>query len=137
MSHRVASVMSAFPLQAGPDTPLIAASAMMVGHDIRHLPIVAGGRVLGVLSAAELRLATHLGSPPEAPVSGLLTRPALEVELDTPLREVVAQMAEEGVDAAVVLRRGRIAGILTLADVCAALVQHLPAPLFDDPGGVA
>lgn len=51
---RVAAYMSAPPLTASPDTDVIAASRMMVEHDVRHLPVVAAGQLKGMVSARDL-----------------------------------------------------------------------------------
>ena len=51
---RVAAYMSTNPVVASPETDVVAASRMMVEHDIRHLPVVADGRLLGMVSARDL-----------------------------------------------------------------------------------
>lgn len=136
-SPSVVSVMTPFPVHVAADTPLIAAQAMMKGHEIRHLPVEQDGKVIGVVTEADLRNAVALTASPEMPIGRLCTRPPLAVPLDVPLKTLVMQMSDEGVDSAVVLRHGRLAGIVTLSDICEELLRRLPTPFVDEPDGVA
>lgn len=132
-SPSVISVMTPFPVHAGPDTSLIAALAMMRGHDIRHLPVQRNGTVIGVVTESDLRMAEALTGSNEVEVSRLCTRLPLTVQTDMSIRQVVNEMATRGVDSAVVLRHGRLAGIVTLTDICEELLRHLPGPRFPPP----
>lgn len=51
---RVAQIMSAPAITVGPQTGLAECMGLMTGRHIRHLPVVDGGRVLGVLSIGDL-----------------------------------------------------------------------------------
>ena len=51
---RVAAYMSTNPVVASPDADVVAASRMMVEHDVRHLPVVAAGQLKGMVSARDL-----------------------------------------------------------------------------------
>ncbi len=51
---RVGAYMSAPAVVAAPDTDVIAASRMMVEHDVRHLPVVDAGQLKGMVSARDL-----------------------------------------------------------------------------------
>jgi acetoin utilization protein AcuB len=133
----VISVMTPFPAHAEADTSIIAAQAMMMGHDVRHLPVQRDGRVIGVVNESDLRTATTLTANPEMPIGRLCTRPPVVVHHDAALRDALLAMSDEGVDAAVVLRNGRLAGILTLSDICGELLRRLPAPFVEEPDGVA
>lgn len=131
----VLSVMTPFPVHTTAETSIIAAQAIMRGHDVHHLPVEHDGRVIGVVSEGELRTAAALLESHELPVRRLCIRPPLVVETDAPVRGVVAEMAEAGVDAAVVLRHGRLAGIVTLTDICEELLRLMPAPFVPPPAG--
>ena len=47
---RVRQWMTANPITASPEMPLEEASQVMLGHGFRHLPVVDGSTVLGVVS---------------------------------------------------------------------------------------
>jgi CBS domain-containing protein len=51
---RVAAYMSTNPVVAGPDTDVVAASRLMVEHDVRHLPVMVAGQLRGMVSARDL-----------------------------------------------------------------------------------
>ena len=50
----VAAVMTEAPLTVEPDDPLAAAARTMERHAIRHLPVVADGALVGLLSQRDL-----------------------------------------------------------------------------------
>ena len=136
-SPTVIGAMTPFPVVAGPTTQLIAARAMLKGHEIRHLPVVEHGEVKGVLSEAELELAEKLTGQPELPIGALCHRPPVRVTTEESLKSAVRRMAMAGAGAAVVERNGRLAGILTLSDISDVLLRLLPAPFVDQGGPVA
>ncbi|MEN0066259.1 MAG: CBS domain-containing protein [Myxococcota bacterium] len=129
----VISVMTPFPVHVSSETSVIAAASMMRGHDVRHLPVVAGGDVVGLVRAADLELATALTASMELPVSRLCVVEPLVFEIDEPLEGVVRAMSAEGHDAAVVLRQGRLAGLVTTADICHYLWRDPEAPVLLPP----
>ena len=136
-SPTVLVAMTPFPRVIAPDASWIAARALMRGHDIHHLPVVdAGGRVLGLVSQRDLDIGRALVGDEERPVRALCVEP-LRLTAELPLKEAVRRMAAAGVDAAIVERHGRLAGVLTLSDVGDALLGMLPSPFVDQGGPVA
>jgi CBS domain-containing protein len=53
----VSTYMSAPPIVVSPDTDVVEAGRLMVKHDVRHLPVVAVGQLLGMVSARDLLVA--------------------------------------------------------------------------------
>ncbi len=51
---RVSTYMSALAVVVTPDTEVLMAGRLMVKHDVRHLPVVGGGELLGMVSARDL-----------------------------------------------------------------------------------
>jgi CBS domain-containing protein len=51
---RVGTYMSTPPIVVSPGTDVVAASRMMVEHDVRHLPVVEAGQLKGMVSARDL-----------------------------------------------------------------------------------
>jgi CBS domain-containing protein len=64
----VADVMTQHPLVAGPDEDSESVAMRMLEHGIRHLPVVAGHRVLGIMSARDL-LALEAWEPALPPLA--------------------------------------------------------------------
>lgn len=51
---RVRDVMAADPVYASEDTPVDEVAAMMLDQMVRRVPIVRGGRVVGIVSASDI-----------------------------------------------------------------------------------
>jgi CBS domain-containing protein len=54
LDWRVSRVMTSPAITAEPSTPVLAALAMMTQRRIRHLPIVSGGELVGIVSIGDL-----------------------------------------------------------------------------------
>ena len=68
--RKVAEVMTRKPIAITPDTPLEAVVDLMERHRIKRLPVLDGGRIVGIVSRANLLPAlAHLAAaaPPTAP----------------------------------------------------------------------
>lgn len=129
--------MTPFPFFVEIDQSIADARAMMREHEIHHLPVTEDGSLVGVLSERDVRLlevsrrgSTELGTVREACV-----RDVYVVDVDTPLDEVLLHLAESHVGSALVVKNGKLAGILTSGDVCRTLAdllqQRFPAPEDD------
>jgi CBS domain-containing protein len=66
---RVSTYMSAPAVVASPDTDVLEASRLMVRYDVRHLPVVAAGQLMGMVSARDmLVLESWAGEPLRTPI---------------------------------------------------------------------
>ena len=132
---RVARVMTPFPFALPGDADLDAAFEMMDEHDIRHIPVVRGDTVLGVVSERDLWRARAQGRS-DIDMAGLISHDPYIVEWNAYLHEVADVMGERKIGSAVVLREGRLAGILTTTDICSFLAEvladHYAVPNEDD-----
>lgn len=134
------SVMTPFPYSIEGHESIARAEAMMDEHAIRHLPVTEDRELVGVLSDRDIRVARRVGAGAangaELSVAAVCSRPPYVVEMSSALDEVVLEMAERGIGSAVVVRQGKLAGILTTTDVCRVLSRVLreiaPPPGDDD-----
>jgi acetoin utilization protein AcuB len=132
--------MTPFPYSIEGSEPIARAKAMMEEHGIRHLPVTEDRELVGVLSDRDIRVARRVGGQAndavELDVASVCSRPPYVVELSAALDDVVLEMAERGIGSAVVVRQGKLAGILTTTDVCRVLAEVLreiaPPPGDDD-----
>lgn len=124
--------MTPAPVTIGREQSLELAQRRMREHDIRHLPVLEGGRIIGILSDRELELVeslpgvdAHTTRVEEAMVADPYT-----VDPDTPLRDVIRYMAEHKFGTAVVAGSGgrELLGIFTTIDALAAFAAHLRGP---------
>jgi acetoin utilization protein AcuB len=121
----VSTLMTAFPYFVGPDDPVARVLELMREHDIRHVPVKQEDRVVGLISESDLRwLTSPRGAavdPESLRVREVPVPPPYTVDLSAPLGPVLLEMARLHVGSAIVMRSGRLAGIVTEADICRAL----------------
>jgi CBS domain-containing protein len=132
---RIKTVMTPFPYSIASTASLEDARAMMSEHDIRHLPVCEGHRVIGILSERDTEVANRaadraLGSADattgaRVSVGEVCLGDPLLVDLELRLDSVAAEMASRRVGSAIVMRGDKLAGILTTTDVCRLLAATL------------
>lgn len=100
---------------------------MMREHHIRHLPVLRGGQLIGVLSDGDLHLIETLRDvdPDKVLVEDAMTQNPYSVSPEAPLDEVVAQMAEHKYGSVVVMQNHKVVGIFTTVDACRAFAEML------------
>lgn len=123
----VQKYMSTTPITIGQEQPMTEAHVMMRGHRIRHLPVLHGGRIVGIVSDGDLHLVESLKDvdPSKVRVEDAMTAEPYCVEPDTPLDEVVATMANNKYGCAVVHQNQHVVGIFTTVDACRAFADLL------------
>jgi acetoin utilization protein AcuB len=128
-SSPISHYMTPMPHSVGVDQTLSVAHEIMRGHGIRHLPVLSGGVLVGIVSQRDLALLETLKDVDlrSVRVEEAMTAQPYAVDADMPLAEVAKSMAEHKYGAAVVLRHGHIAGIFTTVDAMRALVEILGA----------
>ncbi len=119
--------MSTSPHSVGPAQSLQTASAMMHEHQIRHLPVLSGGQLVGILSERDVALITSMKGvdATTTTVEDAMTSSVYSVSPDAPLDEVAAEMAERKFGSVVVLSNQKVVGVFTTVDVCGALADLL------------
>lgn len=150
--------MSREPVTVTPDDTLARALELTRAHRIRHLPVVVGdGRVVGLLSDRDIRLA--MPSPLSAedaertdflertPVAAVMTREVVTITGVETIEDAAKRLYQHRIGSLpVVDTRGRLIGILTETDILHTFVQILggmePASrievvLEDRPGELA
>jgi acetoin utilization protein AcuB len=105
------------------DQSLSDAHRSMREHRIRHLPVLDGGKLVGILSQRDLHFFETLADvdPDRVAVSEAMTTDTYAVGPRTTLRRVAAEMADHRYGSVVVIDRERIIGILTTVDAMRAL----------------
>ncbi len=137
MPHRripqLKDVMTPFPHFVDAEQSVSSAREQMAAHGVRHLPVKDGGELVGIVSERDLVVAAS--SEVDLPLRALCDKDLYVVDLHTRLDEVVVEMAKRRVGSALVVRDGRLAGILTATDVCRLYGELLTllAPPVDEP----
>jgi acetoin utilization protein AcuB len=119
----IRSFMKAMPHCIGHDQPLSVAHERMRAWNIRHLPVLHGGKLVGILSQRDAFFVETLRDvdPARVPVEDAMSSEIYVVHPETPLGEVTANMADHKYGCAVVTEGTRIVGIFTTVDALHAL----------------
>lgn len=119
--------MTMAPHSIGSDQTIATASLMMHDHRIRHLPVLRGGRLLGILTDRDIKLIETFQDvdPTKILVEEAMTELPYSVSPEAPLDEVVETMAANKYGSAVVMQNQKVVGIFTTVDACAALSELL------------
>jgi len=128
----LAVVMTPFPHSIDIDGTLAAARAMMKEHNVHHLPVTSQGELVGSVSRRDLTVAV-LNDTDDPPLGKVMQRNPFVAAIKTPLDQVVHEMSQRRIDAALVTRNGKLVGILTHTDVAKLLAQAL-RDQFPTPG---
>jgi acetoin utilization protein AcuB len=127
----VQKFMTTEPHSIGRDQTMAMAHTVMREHRFRHLPVLDGGRLVGILSDRDLHLVESLRDvdPEKVLVEDAMSSDTYTVEPSAPLDEVVATMAEHKYGCAVVMQNQKLVGIFTTVDVCRAFADLLHSRL--------
>jgi acetoin utilization protein AcuB len=119
--------MTPLPHTIAVDQTMQTAHRMMRTYQVRHLPVLGDGGLVGLVSAGDLHLVETLRDvdPAKVPVEDAMTQDVYAVRPDTPIDEVVMHMAERKLGSAVVIENDKVVGIFTTVDACRAFADTL------------
>lgn len=156
---RAHQIMTRQVITVTPETTIVEAANVMLKHHVSGLPVVdAAGQLVGIVSEGDFLRRSEtgtqrrhsrwlrflFGSGPAAgdfvsehgrKVSEVMTPEPFTVTEDASLADVVDLMESKNVKRLPVLRDGKIAGIVTRANLLqavASLARHVPDPTADD-----
>jgi acetoin utilization protein AcuB len=121
----VRSLMTPHPYTIGKDQPIAEARRRMRDHHVRHLPVLDGARLVGLLSDRDLRLADSLAEDRSLRVADVMLPEPFTVQAGDSVTEAVAAMAQRKIGSCVVLDGTSVAGIFTTVDALHLLLRHL------------
>lgn len=128
--------MTANPFTVGPQVSIPEAAATMAGHNVRHLPVVESGRVVGVISKNDIAAAlpskattlsaqeaTYLVS--RLTVAKVMSSPALTIPPDALLEEAAVLMRDHKIEMLPVVEGEALIGVITESDLLDSLIDVL------------
>jgi acetoin utilization protein AcuB len=129
---KVRDYMTPKPVTLGVDHSLLDAALMLRQSNLRHIPILEEGRLVGLLSDRDVaRAAPSLLSPlvqeeynrvfEETPLAKVMTRNPFSITPDAPLAEAVGLLSTKRLGCLPVLEEGKLVGIITVSDMLRAL----------------
>ena len=123
--------MTVTPHSIGSEQTIAKASSVMNEFKIRHLPVLHGGRLLGILTDRDIKLIESFRDVNSAKVTveEAMTEQPYTVDPETPLDQVVQTMADKKYGSAVIVQNQKVVGIFTTIDACHALAELLQTRL--------
>jgi len=122
-SPTVQDHMTPDPVTVDAKASVADAAHLMRERNIRHLPVLDAGKVVGVLSERDVNVARSLRSLTleKARVEMVMMSPPVTVSPDTRLSDVAARMVDRRAGSVLVVHEGRLVGIFTSQDALHAL----------------
>jgi acetoin utilization protein AcuB len=109
---------------------LSSAHHMMRDHQVRHLPVLEHGHIVGVVSQRDLLMIESLPgvNPTEVQVEDAMVEDVFTVSPDTPVARAIEGMIAKKVGSAMVCEGDRVVGVFTTIDALRAFHELLERP---------
>ncbi len=121
----IADYMTPSPHSIGYDQPLAHAHHVMRDHQIRHLPVLNRGHLVGMVSDRDLAFIENLKDvdATKVRVDDAMTPSPYSVSKSARLGDVAKEMAEHRYGSAVVMENDHVVGVFTTVDALRALAD--------------
>jgi acetoin utilization protein AcuB len=114
------------PLVIDAQESCLRALDLMIENDIRHLPVVSGDQVVGIVSNRDLQVYSMLDAKDFLAVGEIMVESPFIVSKNDPLLATVYQMSANKIGSAIVVdEAGKLDGIFTTTDALNALIEVL------------
>ena len=127
---QVVDAMSDHVSSVTPDTLLQDAFSVCLSRNVRHLPVVKAGRLVGLVSDRDLRAAATSSVPEPITIDQLMARQVVTIGPIERLPEAARIMYDQKIGTLPVMRDDVLIGILSLSDVMAHCVRALDSHEF-------
>ncbi len=129
MDSRVRTSMTSQPVSISSDVSIADAQEVMRSWGMRHLPVVDGEELVGVISDRDILRSFALHKAPSTQVAEVMTRSPYQVKQDVGVAIVAKTMAINKFGCAIVTDfSGRVVGIFTTTDALQLLAKILHEP---------
>jgi acetoin utilization protein AcuB len=125
--------MTPAPHTIGREQSLLAARQFMRKNQIRHLPVLHGNELVGVVSDRELEVMEALPGSRQLSVEDAMVPGVYTTSEDMPLATVAADMSRLKLGSVVVVSGGQVVGVFTATDGLRALARALTDPEATSP----
>jgi acetoin utilization protein AcuB len=114
---KIEKVMTAMPHSVERDLSVSKAMELMRQYHIRHLPVQHGGKLCGILSDRDVKLALSLSGADQMTVEDVMTPDPYIVRPHTSLQDVLSEMTEHKYGCTLICQdNGKLVGIFTAID---------------------
>jgi acetoin utilization protein AcuB len=123
----IAAFMTKTAYQVGHDQSVVDAHLRMQELGVRHLPVMKGSRLVGIVSQRDLATLVAISEehPSTLQVGHAMTQSPYVARSSTPISEVARAMAEHKYGAVVVVDDDEVKGIFTTTDAMRLLAEVL------------
>jgi acetoin utilization protein AcuB len=132
----VRDVMTSAPITVGPNTQLLDAALVLRSNSIRHLPVVEGLKLVGLISDRDIQRSAPSRLIPITEegynavfegntVNRIMTREPVSISPDAVLAEAIVLMQQSRCGSLPVIEHDELVGILTRGDLLDALHRIL------------
>ncbi|MBY0314870.1 MAG: CBS domain-containing protein [Bdellovibrionales bacterium] len=128
---QIQKYMTFVPKSIGADQPISKAQEFMKKLHLRHLPVLRGGKLVGVITERDINFILQFAetNAETLTVEDAYTADPYHTTPTAPLNEVVSHMAEKKYGCALVVDNGKLVGIFTEIDAYNALSDLLETRL--------
>jgi CBS domain-containing protein len=141
--QNVAEWMSTPPVTVAPSTSLEAAQRLMHQQHVRRLPVVADGRLVGIITWGDLRAAQPSAATTlsvyewralleKVTVAACMTRDPVTIAPDAPVLDAAQAMLDRKVGGLPVVQDGRVVGVITESDLFRLLLAEVGGMARED-----
>ncbi len=118
---RVTERMTVKPTSVSPRDTLAAAKALMDAEGVHRLPVLEGGRLVGILSERDLRM--HWGYLDSTRVDAAMTSDPIFVAPETDIEDAARIMLRHKIGGLPVVDKSKLIGIITTTDILKAFLD--------------
>lgn len=123
--YQVKDFMTKFPHTIGVNQRLPKAKEMMREYDVRHLPVLQGGELVGIISDRDINFAESIPSidTDKLTIEEVYTADPFQVNPTEDLLKVCQSMSEKKIGCALITEQNNLIGIFTWIDALNAFVK--------------
>ena len=121
----VGEIMSPRVVTIAPDRRVGQALKLMQQHNIRHLPVMEGDRMVGWITSRDLREVLLASMLEEIKVKDVMLQAPLSVTPDTEVEEAARLIYEHKIGGMPVVEEDRLMGVITMLDLVSAFITML------------
>ena len=134
MVNTVAEIMTTDVVAIEPQNSIATAIRLMRQGQLRRLPVVENGALVGIVTSGDVRRITGLASilrdPSQdnflwhhIPVANVMSRNPISLSPDTPISEAARLLVEHKIGGLPIVVDGRLVGIITTSDLLETLME--------------
>lgn len=132
MNATVKHLIKGAPITVSADDDLALALQVMLWGDVRHLPVMGGDGLVGVLSERDVlrryaELGPHAGA--RAKATAAMSSPPVTVPPDEAITDAVKLVTERRIGCLPIVERGQLIGIVTRLDLLVELENRREPPV--------